>query len=66
MVEKTNRPPGRRTRAHSRISAAESATNGTAPYAVKTTSKVASANGSAVASHWASGAVRPVACVNRG
>ena len=56
--------PARRTRAHSRIRAAESATNGTAPYAVKTTSKLESAKGSAVASHWASGAVNPVAWVN--
>jgi hypothetical protein len=34
VIEKTQRPPGRSTRYASRITAAESATNGTAPNAV--------------------------------
>ena len=51
VVEKTNRPPGRSTRAASAITRAESATNGTTPYAVKTTSKVSSGKGRAAPSH---------------
>ena len=47
VVENTNRPPGRSTRAASRMTAAESATKGTAPYAVKTMSMLASAKGRA-------------------
>ena len=52
VTENTQRPPGRSTRATSRITAAESATNGTAPYAEKARSKLASANGSRLASAW--------------
>ena len=55
VVEKTNRPPGRSTRAASRISPAESATKGTAPYAVNTASKLPAPRGRAVPSHWRSG-----------
>ena len=46
VTENTHRPPGRSTRATSRITAAESATNGSAPYAEQARSKLPSANGS--------------------
>ncbi len=60
MTEKTQRPPGRSTRATSAISPALSATNGIAPYAEQARSKDASANGSRQASAWATGTRVPV------
>ena len=51
VIQNTKRPPGRSTLATSRMSPAESATNGTTPYAVNTVAKVASAKGSRVPSH---------------
>ncbi len=46
LTENTQSPPGRSTRATSRITSAESATNGTPPKAEQAMSKLASANGS--------------------
>ena len=62
VTEKTHLPPGRSTRATSRIAAAESATNGIAPKAVHTMSNTLSANGRASASACTSGTRTPVRC----
>jgi hypothetical protein len=55
VIEKTHEPPGLSTRATSRITAPESATNGTAPNAVHTMSNARSVKGSASASACTSG-----------
>ena len=60
-----NRPPERSTRAASAMTAAESATNGTAPYDVKTVSNEPSPNGRLAASHCTSGTVNPDSTVKR-
>ena len=65
VTENTQRPPGRSTRATSRITAAESDTNGTAPYAEQARSKLPSANGSRWASAWTSGVADAGARVER-
>ena len=56
----TQRPPGRSTRATSRITCPGSATNGTAPNAEHARSNAPSRNGSCSASAWTSGTAAPV------
>ena len=63
LTAKTQIPPGRSTRATSRITLAESATNGTAPKAEHTMSNRSLPNGNDSALAWTSGTVYPPACM---